>query len=159
MALDKIMQECLGDPQDNNVIINTIEKNAWNSTLTLSKALGSKPIQIRFDDRAHRMLPMALGNLKNGTWTVGAVYDPDTKKFTELPGALLWLKTSASTPRTWVTCPPGQILVNAVGKLQKCVACSPGTYSIGGVSSACSVCAPGAPARFNDRTVTNHIDG
>ena len=36
MALDKVMKECLGDPQDPSVIINTIETNTWSSSLTLS---------------------------------------------------------------------------------------------------------------------------
>ena len=159
MALDKVMKECLGDPQDPSVIINTIETNTWSSSLTLSKALGSKPIQIKFDERLHRKTPMALGNLKNGTWTVGGVYDPAAKKFTELPGGLLWPKTNTSTPRTWVTCNPGQILVRAIGQLQQCFACPPGTSSIGGISTLCSPCAPGTIPRFSNRTVFGDVYG
>lgn len=80
-ALDKVMKECLGDPHDSSVVINTIEKNVWNSSLKLSAALNSTPVKVVFDERGHRVLPMALGVLVNGTWQVAGVYDPASKRF------------------------------------------------------------------------------
>ncbi len=80
-ALDKVVKECLGDPQDSSVVINTIEKSVWNSSLKLSSALGSTPVKVMFDERGHRVLPMALGVLINGTWRVAGVYDPALKLF------------------------------------------------------------------------------
>jgi hypothetical protein len=80
-ALDKVVKECLGDPQDSRVIFNTIEKTVWNSSLKLSSALGSTPVKVTFDERGHRVLPMALGVLVNGTWQVAGVYDPALKLF------------------------------------------------------------------------------
>ncbi len=144
MALDKVMKECLGNPRDTSVVIDTIEKNAWRSRLALSKALGSTPVEIRFDERAHRMLPMALGNLVNGTWQVAGVYDPTAKKFIERP-EIQWPKTGKSAPRSWFSCKPGERLVSdaAAGQLQQCERCNKGTFSAGGQSTVCVECAPG----------------
>jgi hypothetical protein len=83
LALDKVITECLGDPEDPNVLVRTIEGNVWSSSLRLSSALNSTPVQVVFDDRGHRVLPMALGVLTNGTWKVGGVYDPTKEAFTE----------------------------------------------------------------------------
>jgi hypothetical protein len=146
MAVDKITKECLGNPQDTSVVTSTIEKNEWPSNLTLSKALGSTPLKIKFDARAHRMLPMALGNLVNGSWEVAGMYDPTTKQFTERSEIIRWPKTGKSTPRSWLSCKPGERLLSSAGELQHCAPCRKGTFSVGGSSSVCMECTPGERA-------------
>ena len=146
MALDKIAKECLGDPGDTRVVTSTIEKNVWSSSLTLSKALGSTPLDIKFDKNAHRVLPMALGNLVNGSWKVAGVYDPATKQFTERSEIIIWPKTGKLAPRAWMSCTPGERLISPAGERQHCVPCDQGTFSVGGRSSVCEQCAPGERA-------------
>ena len=136
MALDKIAKECLGDPGDTRVVTSTIEKNVWSSNLTLSKALGSTPLDIRFDENAHRMLPMALGNLVNGSWKVAGVYNPATKKFSERSEIIQWPKTNKSAPRSWLSCNPGERLIGRARELQQCEPCEEGTFSVGGQSAS-----------------------
>jgi hypothetical protein len=142
-ALDKVIKECLGDPSSPRVITQTLEKNVWNSTLTLSAALNSTPLQVVFDDRAHRVLPMALGNVVNGKWKVAGVYNPATKKFTERSEIIQWPKTNKSAPRSWLSCNPGERLKNHARELQQCEPCEEGTFSVGGQSTTCAECAPG----------------
>jgi hypothetical protein len=146
-ALDKVIKECLGDPLSPRVITQTIEQNVWNSTLTLSAALNSTPVQAVFDERAHRVLPVALGNLVNGTWKVAGIYDPTAKKFTEFTGVIQWPKTGKSAPRSWVSCKSGERLLSPIGELQRCKPCGKGTFSVGGHSTTvCAECAPGERA-------------
>jgi hypothetical protein len=45
----------------------------WNSTLLLDT--------VAFDDRAHRLVPMALGNLVRGKWQVAGWYDAAAHQF------------------------------------------------------------------------------
>ncbi len=142
-ALDKVIKECLGDPSSPRVITQTLEKNVWNSTLTLSAALNSMPLQVVFDDRGHRVLPMALGNLVNGKWKVAGVYNPATKKFSERSEIIQWPKTNKSAPRSWLSCNPGERLIGRVRDLQQCEPCEEGTFSVGGQSTICAECAPG----------------
>jgi hypothetical protein len=142
-ALDKVIKECLGDPSSPRVITQMLEQNVWNSTLTLSAALNSTPLQIMFDDRAHRVLPMALGNLVNGKWKVAGVYNPAMKKFTERSEIIQWPKTNKSAPRSWLSCNPGEQLTSRARGLQQCEPCEEGTYSVGGQSTICEECAPG----------------
>jgi hypothetical protein len=142
-ALDKVIKECLGDPSSPRVITQTLEKNVWNSTLTLSAALNSMPLQVVFDNRAHRVLPMALGNLVNGKWKVAVVYNPATKTFTERPEIIQWPKTNKSAPRSWFSCNPGERLVSASGELQRCERCDKGSFSKEGQSTVCAECEPG----------------
>ena len=148
MALDKIAKECLGDPGDTRVVTSTIEKNVWSSSLTLSKALGSTPLDIKFDKNAHRVLPMALGNLVNGSWKVAGVYDPTSKHFTERSNVIRWPKTGKSAPRSWNTCKTGERLLSTAGELQHCESCPEGTLSVGGRSTVCVECTPGERADF-----------
>ena len=145
-ALDKVIKECLGDPLSPRVITQTLEKNVWNSTLRLSAALNSTPVQVVFDDRAHRVLPMALGNLVNGTWKVAGVYDPNAKQFTERSEIIIWPKTGKLAPRAWMSCTPGERLISPAGERQHCEACDQGTFSVGGRSTVCEQCAPGERA-------------
>ena len=146
MALDKVTKECLGDPGDTRVVTTLIEKNVWSSNLTLSKALGSTPLDIKFDDNAHRLLPMALGNLVNGLWRVAGVYNPTSKRFTERSELIRWPKTGKLAPRSWGTCKPGERLLSPAGELQHCKPCLEGTFSVGGQSTVCVKCAPGERA-------------
>ena len=145
-ALDKVIKECLGDPLSPRVITQTLEKNVWNSTLRLSAALNSTPVQVVFDDRAHRVLPMALGNLVNGSWKVAGVYDPATKQFTERSEIIIWPKTGKLAPRAWMSCTSGERLMSPAGERQHCEACDQGTFSVGGRSTVCEQCAPGERA-------------
>ena len=142
-ALDKVIRDCLGDPSSPRVITQTIEKNVWNSTLKLSAALNSTPLHLEFDNRAHRVLPMALGNLVNGKWKVAGMYSPATKEFTERSETIQWPKTNKSAPRSWFSCKSGERLVSAAGELQRCEHCNEGTFSAGGQSTVCVECAPG----------------
>jgi hypothetical protein len=142
-ALDKVIKECLGDPLSPRLITRTIERNVWNSTLKLSAALNSTPIQVVFDDRAHRVLPMALGNLVNGRWIVAGVYDPTSKQFLEKTNVIKWPRTGRQAPRAWLECPAGQI-TEARGELLVCESCAAGTASLGGQASSCNECLPGA---------------
>jgi hypothetical protein len=146
MALDKVTKECLGDPADASIVASTIEKGVWKSNLTLSKALGSTPLEIKFDERGHRMLPMALGNLVNGSWKVAGVYDPAAKKFTERTEIIWWPKTGKAAPRFWASCKQGERLTSPAGELQFCETCQNGTYSTGERSTACKECEPGGSA-------------
>ena len=148
MALDKVTKECLGDPGDRRVVTSTIEKNVWRSNMTLSKALGSTPLEIKFDNKAHRVLPMALGNLVNGSGKVAGVYDPTAKHFTERSEILRWPKTGKSAPRDWLNCNPGERLLSTAGELQQCESCPKGTKSNGGRSTVCIECVPGERADF-----------
>jgi hypothetical protein len=85
LALEKVINECLGDPLKKEVITKVLSntKNKWPSTLKLSRALGSTPVSLEFDKIGHRKLPVALGNLVNGTWQVAGHYDPFMEKFIE----------------------------------------------------------------------------
>jgi hypothetical protein len=145
-ALDRVIKECLGDPLSPRVIAQTIERNVWNSTLKLSAALNSTPVQVVFDERAHRVLPMALGNLVHGSWQVAGVYDPTQKKFTEHSETIQWPKTGKSAPRSWLSCQPGERLISPAGELQRCEPCREGTFSVGALPTACVECTPGARA-------------
>jgi hypothetical protein len=129
------------------VITQTLEKNVWNSTLKLSAALNSTPLQVVFDHMAHRVLPMALGNLVNGKWKVAGVYNPATKKFTEHSEIIQWPKTNKSVPRSWLSCNPGERLMGPAGELQQCEPCDEGAFSVGGQSTFCKQCAPGEGTR------------
>jgi hypothetical protein len=150
-ALDKVIKECLGDPSSPRVITQTLEKNVWNSTLKLSAALNSTPLQVVFDHMAHRVLPMALGNLVNGKWKVAGVYNPATKKFTEHSEIIQWPKTNKSVPRSWLSCNPGERLMGPAGELQQCEPCDEGAFSVGGQSTFCAQCAPGEGADLDLR--------
>jgi hypothetical protein len=145
-ALDKVIKECLGDPLSPQVISQVLEKNVWNSTLKLSAALNSTPVQVVFDDRAHRVLPIALGNLVKGSWKVAGVYDPSTKQFTERFEIIRWPKTGKAAPRFWSSCKQGERLMSPAGELQQCVPCNVGTFSVGGQSTVCTECSPGESA-------------
>jgi hypothetical protein len=145
-ALDKVIKECLGDPLSPRVITHTVEKNVWNSTLKLSAALNSTPLPVMFDDRAHRVVPMALGNLVKGIWKVAGVYDPTRKTFTERSEIIQWPKTGKSAPRSWWSCQPGERLVSPAGELQHCEPCHERTFSLGQQSTVCIECAPGERA-------------
>ena len=149
-ALDKVIKECLGDPLSPQVITQVLETNVWNSTLKLSAALSSKPVQVLFDDRAHRVLPIALGNLVNGSWKVAGVYDPMKKQFTERFEIIRWPKTGKAAPRFWASCKLGERLMSPPGELQQCVPCNAGTYSVGGQSTVCTECDPGGSADSSD---------
>jgi hypothetical protein len=140
-ALDKVIKECLGDPLSPRLITQTIERNVWNSTLKLSAALNSTPVQVVFDDRAHRVLPMALGNLVNGTWMVAGVYYATSKQFLEKTNVITWPRTGRRAPRAWVECAAGQKIVAEPDRLF-CENCAAGMASAGG-QSTCSSCAPG----------------
>ena len=146
-ALDKVIRECLGDPLSPRVLTQTLEKNVWNSTLTLSAALDSAPLHVVFDERAHRALPMALGNLVNGAWKVAGVYDPAVMKFTERSEVIQWPKTKKLAPRSWLSCKQGERLTALAGQLQQCEPCGEGTFSAGGQSTVCVGCMPGASER------------
>ncbi len=141
-ALDKVINECLGDPLSPRVIASALVRNVWKSTSKLSAALSTRPVQVVFDEMNHRVLPMALGNLVNGTWKVAGVYDPDINQFTEHP-EIFWPKTSKMTPRSWVSCALGERLAHAAGDLQRCWTCAEGSFSVGGQSTVCAECAPG----------------
>jgi hypothetical protein len=143
LALDKVINDCLGDPLSPPVIASALVRNVWNSTLKLSAALSARPVQVVFDERGHRVLPMALGNLVNGTWKVAGVYDPDINQFTEHPEIIQWPKTSKMTPRSWVSCALGERLAHAAGDLQRCEKCTEGSFSADGQSTVCAECAPG----------------
>ena len=148
-ALDKITKECLGDAQDRSVVIRTIEQNTWNSTLKLSPAVdanvSAKPLRVEFDHRAHRVLPMALGNLVRGKWQVAGVYDPSTNRFIENTLIIRWPATNKSAPRDWFTCKSGEkTFTRQPGQLAECVACPKGTFSRGGEATVCLECSAGA---------------
>jgi hypothetical protein len=150
-ALDKVIKECLGDPLSPRVLTQTIEQNVWNSTLKLSAALNSTPVQVVFDEKAHRVLPIALGNLVNGTWKVAGVYDPTAMNPTGPPGrfverthVITWPRTGKLVPKHWEECDQGQARFNILGKLPQCLDCPAGTSSLGNQATSCDVCAPGA---------------
>ena len=142
-ALDKVIKECLGDPLSPRLITQTLENNVWNSTLKLSAALNSTPVQVIFDDRAHRVLPMALGNLINGTWKVAGVYNAATKHFVERTEVITWPRTGSLAPRGWIHCAAGQKITPVPGLLSQCQDCPAGTSSFGGQATTCIACAPG----------------
>jgi hypothetical protein len=158
-ALDKVIKECLGDPLSPRVLTQTIEQNVWNSTLKLSAALNSTSVQVVFDERAHRVLPIALGNLVNGTWKVAGVYDPTAKNPTGPPGQFIekthvitWPRTGKLAPKYWEECEKGQARFPVPGKLPRCLDCPAGTSSLGGQATSCDVCAPGANPRYSAAT-------
>jgi hypothetical protein len=142
-VLDKVIKECLGDALSPRVIAQTLENNVWNSTLKLSVALNSTPLQVVFDDRAHRMLPMALGNLISGSWQLAGVYDPTANRFIEKTNVITWPRTGRQAPRAWVECLAGQKITTAPGQLLLCENCTAGTASGGGQSTSCNSCEPG----------------
>jgi hypothetical protein len=157
-ALDKVIKECLGDPLSPRVITQTLEKNVWNSTLKLSAALNSTALQVRFDDRAHRALPMALGNLVNGKWKVAGVYNAAAKQFIEETPVITWPRTGKLAPRQWIECAAGQKVTTAQGRLAVCEDCAAGTMSAGGRATSCSNCEPGAnPTELDSRWLRLHL--
>ena len=150
-ALDKVIKDCLGDPSSPRVITQTIEKNVWNSTLKLSAAFNSTPLQVEFDNRARRVLPMALGNLVNGKWKVAGMYSPATKQFEERSEIIQWPKTNKSAPRSWFSCNLGERLIGRAHEVQQCEPCKEGTFSAGGQSTFCAECTPGEGGDLNRR--------
>jgi hypothetical protein len=142
-ALDMVVRKCLGNPQDQTLVARTIVNNAWNSTLRLSAALGARPVSVVFDSRAHRALPMALGNLVNRKWQVAGVYDPSAKRFIERSETIHWPKTGKLTPRAWLSCDAGQKVATVAQGLSQCTPCPEGTFSLGGAVTACVQCSPG----------------
>ena len=142
-ALDMTIRQCLGDPQDQSLIARTIAQNAWSSTLKLSSALGGQPLKVEFDDRLHRKVPMALGNLVQGKWQVAGVYDPSAKGFVERSEIVQWPKTGKLTPRAWLSCDAGQKVATVAQGLSQCTPCPEGTFSLGGAVTACVQCSPG----------------
>ena len=121
-ALDKVIKECLGNPEVPSHVIRTIESHNWTSALRLGPAFGNQsPLQVEFDDRAHRLLPMALGNLigqadKTRKWQIAGWYDASTKTFvakTEVDFEPEWPNTKHETPRDWFRCEPGKGLLHA----------------------------------------------
>jgi hypothetical protein len=146
-ALDMTIRQCLGDPLDQSLVISTIEKNVWNSTLRLSGALGAQPIKLQFDDRAHRVLPMALGNLVRRKWHVAGVYDPSAKQFIERSAIIQWPKTGSVAPHDWLSCDAGKMISAASAILPECAECPEGTFSLGGQATVCSHCSPGTSFR------------
>jgi hypothetical protein len=156
-ALDMTIRECLGDPQDQSLVARTIEKNVWNSTLKLSFALGAQPLKVEFDDRLHRKVPMALGNLFQGRWKVAGVYDPSAKRFNERPEIVQWPKTGKATPRDWLSCDVGHEISTPAQGLPQCTVCPEGTFSPGGAATACRQCLPGTKSHSQHRKCSHVI--
>jgi hypothetical protein len=128
-ALDKVIKERLGNPEVPSHVIRTIEKHKWTSNLRLGPALGDGPLQVEFDDRAHRRLPMALGNLvgqadKTRKWQIVGWYDASNKTFvekTEIDFEPEWPKTKHATPRDWFRCEPGKTFVDGSVTRSSCL--------------------------------------
>lgn len=143
-ALAKIVKECLGKPTDQVLLAKTIKSSVSQSVLKVDK----KPIKVEFASDGRRLVPMALGNLVNGSWQTSGLFDPKTSSFVHRE-TIWWPRTAGLAPNDWLVCNPGQQRVAQPGFPSICEDCDAGFYSSG--TRSCSPCPPGVlclAARF-----------
>ena len=71
----------------------------------------------------------------------------DTKKyelrFVEKSETIHWPKTGKLTPRAWLSCDAGEMLLAPTQGLPQCITCPDGTFSLGETATGCVLCSPG----------------